>query len=213
MINLRKIAEEEMEKTKKIILSFPWDNKKAYGSWLAQTYHMVCYSTRLVALAGAWADLTQTNLHHRFVDHAVEERGHQMLCISDLKALGHKVEDFPQVYQSAAMYQIQYFWIQHRSPIAFFGYTLALESMASAFGAQLTEMAEKAHGSKAVKFLRLHSQDDLEHIEEAHKHLDKLTETEKALVVENLVLTASIYRGMLKEVIETVVRQENKKAA
>ena len=57
--------------------------------------------------------------------------------ISDLKALGYSLEDFPATVQAQAMYQIQYYWIQNRGSASFFGYTLALECLAEQCGPEL----------------------------------------------------------------------------
>ena len=202
MINIRDLAKAEMRKTSDIILGFPWHDPLAYAMWLAQTFYMVNHSTRLVALAGAYCELDQNDLHARFVDHSQEERGHQKVAISDINVLGYKLEDLPQVYQSAAMYQIQYYWIQHRGPISFFGYTLALESLAGEFGPQLYKMTSEAHTAKAAKFLKLHSDDDVEHLKAAYEQIEKLDQKQAALVKENLELSSAIYRAMLQEVQE-----------
>jgi len=199
VIDLKNVVAEEMDRTANLILSYPWHDPVSYAMWLAQTYYMVCHSTRLVALAGACCPLEKNKLHARFVDHSKEERGHEKVCISDLNELGYELLDFPQIYQSAAMYQIQYYWIQYRDPVSFFGYTLGLECLAEHFGPRLHEMATKAHGAAAAKFLRLHSEADVEHTQEAYKHLQDLSASERILVKENLNLSCEIYRGMLTE--------------
>ena len=198
-MNFKELVKEEMVKTAEVILSYPWEDPKAYAMWLTQTYHMVCYSTRLVALAGAWCPIDKASLHARFVDHSAEERGHDRVCLTDMKALGYTINDFPELYQSAAMYQIQYYWIQLRGPTSFFGYTLALECLAEAFGPQCYKAVVEAHGPQAGKFWKLHSEADLEHTEVAFGHVEKLTPEEQQLVKENLQLSSEIYRAMLRE--------------
>ena len=201
MIDFRAIVKTEMNKTRKVILEFPWESRQAYGMWLAQTFHMVNHSTRLVALAGALTPLDRNELHARFVDHAKEERGHQLICISDLKAIDHKLEDFPCLYPSAAMYQIQYYWIQNRGVTAFFGYTLALECLATEFGPELYRRASEAHGKNAAKFLKVHSEDDVGHVQKAFEQIDLLTDEEKQMALQNLEVSANLYRSMLIEAI------------
>src|SRR5687768_1654676 len=94
-MSLKQIVKEEMAKTKELFLSYPWEDAKAYALWLAQTYYMVSHSTRLVAMAGAYVPVGNESLHGRFVDHSKEERGHQKVCIADMKELGFKLTDFP----------------------------------------------------------------------------------------------------------------------
>ncbi len=219
MIDLRASARIEMDKTSEAVRVFPWEDARAYGLWLAQTYQMVNHSTRLVALAGAYTPIDKNELHARFVDHAKEERGHQLICIADLKALGKTLADFPCLFQSAAMYQIQYYWVQHRGAVSFFGYTLALECLAAAFGARVHDRVVRAHGESAARFLKVHSEADLEHTEMAFRALEKLSASERELVQENLELSANLYRSMLDEVRSRTeargpqVLEQGKKAA
>ncbi len=198
-INLEYFAKQEIKKTEETILNYPWEDPLAYAMWLSQTYAMVSHSTRLVALAGAYVLVGNESLHARFVDHSKEERGHQLVCVSDIKELGFKLEDFPVLFQSQAMYQIQYYWIQFRCAAAFFGYTLSLECLAEQFGPAIATRVLNAHGKKAAKFLLLHSEADQEHTQEAYQYIQKLTAEETQAAQENLVISCDIYRSMLIE--------------
>jgi len=200
MIDLKLEAEKQVQASKDLILGFPWEKKEAYAMWLVQTYQMVNHSTRLVALAGAYVDFTQNDLHARFVDHSKEERGHQLIAVSDLKVMGYSLTDFPCLASSAAMYQIQYYWIQHRGASSFFGYTMALECLSATFGSTLYRRVLAAHGAKGTQFLKVHSEDDIDHIQKAFKQIDKLSNEEKALVLENLEISAELYRTMLSDI-------------
>jgi len=197
MINFREITKQQMDKTAPIITDFPWEKKEAYAMWLSQTYYMVNHSTRLVALAGAYAPIERSFLHDRFVDHSKEERGHQLVCISDLKAIGYNIDQLPCLPPSACMYQVQYYWVQHKGAASFFGYTLALEALAENFGPKIYQRIVDAHGAKAAKFLKLHSEADIGHLEEAYKNIEKLNAQEAQLALENLELSSEIYREML----------------
>lgn len=196
-----KIAvEEEMRKTGPLFLGLDWEDKATYGLWLKQTYEMVNYSTRLVALAGAWAELGFDFLHNRYVDHSKEERGHPILCVRDLAEIGFKLGDFPTLYEADAMYQCQYFWILHRDPASFFGYTLSLETLAIKFCDEVYERLCKAHGKKAATFLKLHSGADVDHMESAYKAIGQLNEKQIDSALANLKLSCDIYRGMLQKI-------------
>ena len=211
-MTMEQAIKEEMSKVKDLVLNFPWEDPKAYAMWLAQTYYMVSHSTRLVALAGAYVPVGNESLHARFVDHSKEERGHQLVCIADIKALGFSLSDFPQTYQAQAMFQIQHYWIQHRGAASFFGYTMALECLAEYFGPQVGAKVFKAHGAKATQFIRLHSEDDQDHTQEAYKQIKKLSPQDTQAAVENLKISCEIYRGMLIEVqtmITSLVLQKN----
>jgi hypothetical protein len=197
MNKVKQELKRQLDVTGPLILNFPWENARSYADWLVQTYHMVCHSTRLVALAGAHCKIENAELHARFVDHSKEERGHDKVAIADLSKLGYKVDDFEQKYQSACMYQIQYYWIQFVDPVAFFGYTLALEALASNFGPQLHQKVLAAHGPQASRFLKLHSEDDVEHMESAFEQINQLNEKQQVQVIENLKISSELYRDML----------------
>lgn len=213
MTDLKNACTKEMEKLSDIILTYPWEDRWAYANWLAQTFYMVNYSTRLVALAGACCTIEQNDFHHRFIDHSREERGHEKIAISDIKELGFTLDDFPQTYQSAAMYQVQYFWVQHRSPLSFFGYTLALERVATDFGPEILKRIFAAHPAKACKFLKLHVEDDADHTESAYKRMALLTPPEQELVRENMELSCALYRGMFEEMVRMLGARKIRKAA
>jgi len=198
-MRLKEIAYREISKTEEVIKSYNWEDPVAYGMWLTQQYNLVSHSTRLVAMAGAYAPIGQESLHARFVDHSKEERGHQVVCVNDLKNLGYRLEDFPVLCQAKAMYQVQYYWIQFKCAASFFGYTLALECLAEKCGPEVARRVLSAHGKQASQFLVLHSEDDQEHTEAAFKHIKNLTAAEEAAAEENLILSCDIYRAMLVE--------------
>ncbi len=207
MTDLRTQAALETEKMAQVLRDFPWENKEAYAWWLAQTYHMVHHSTRLVALSAAHVPLERAELHTRFIDHAHEERNHQLLCVADLKALGAPSPDqFQCLAATAAIHQIQYYWIQHRGPTTLFGYILVLECMAKEFGPELTRRIVAAFGKEAARFLKVHAEDDVEHTEKAFAQLAQLPAAEQALIQENLAISAELYRLMLKEIIATAAK-------
>lgn len=199
MSKLLDISQIELNKTKDVILSYPWEDARGYGMWLAQTYHYVIHSSRLLAMATAYAPLGEDRLHSRMFEHLGEEKGHEKLCVTDLKAMGFKLEDFPRLYQSVAMAQTQYYWIQYRGAISFYGYVLALETLADAYGKELGRRILGAHGAKAAKFINLHAEEDVGHTQSAFQAVESLSPTEIDLIAENLQLSAEYYREMLRE--------------
>lgn len=209
-MDFHKHVENEMSATAPIILDYPWADKNCYGMWLAQTYYMVSHSTRLVALAGARCPIDRNDLHARFVDHSAEERGHEKVCISDIKAIGKNLTEFPKIPQSQAMFQVQYYWVEHVSPVSFFGYTYALEMLAAKFGPEVYRQVKSAHGENAAKFLKLHSDADTEHMAKADQMISKLNEDELNLATENLILSAQLYRQMLIEGPKVIRAQDPK---
>jgi len=213
MSDFLSIIDKEVSMTGLQLVNYPWSNKAKYAMWLAQTYQMVNHSTRLVSLAGAFSGIHENDLHARFVDHAKEERGHQMICIADIKNLGFKLEDFPALSQSVAMFQIQYYWIMFKGPTSFFGYTLALESLAQRYGDELVGKVDLAHNPKCNRFLKTHAEDDQDHIERAYEQINKLNDSAKKIITENLQVSCQLYRSMLVEAAQFSFDMNDQSAA
>lgn len=204
MNELKNVVASELEKSKDVVLNFPWHDPQAYGMWLTQTYHIVTYSTRLLTLASACAPLEHKAFHDRLLEHAREEANHEKIAIVDLKKLGKTIDDFPALYQSLAMFQIQFFWIEHRHAVSIYGYTLALETLAEAYGEKVVEKIEGAFGKNSAKFLTVHSTEDVDHLKMTYEEIELLSPAERKLIAENLRLSAQLYRGMLTEIAQRV---------
>ncbi len=102
--------------------------------------------------------------------------------------------------ETRSFYQVQYFWVEHVNPMAFFGYILALEGMAVKAGPRAYAAAEKAHGKGACTFLKVHAMEDVDHVAEAFKHLETLDGAELAMVVTNFNQSCTLYSNMMHEI-------------
>jgi pyrroloquinoline quinone (PQQ) biosynthesis protein C len=60
---------------------------------MIQVYHYAYYTSRSLALAGANLFNTDTRLMHHFFEHAMEETGHELMALNDLRELGIPIED------------------------------------------------------------------------------------------------------------------------
>lgn len=190
----------EMIKTSQAVEEFPWNNIDKYSLWLAQTYYMVCHSTRLVALAGALVELTDQTMHLRFLEHAREEKGHEKLCLNDLKNLEQSLSELPELETTKSLYRNQYYLIEKKSPLALFGYILFLECLSINAGKVIYSNTKKIFGEKASSFLRVHSQEDESHVETAMLMLKELPARELTYIIENLTTTGELYRLMLYQI-------------
>lgn len=190
---------ELMNHTQEVIAKTPWDNDSFYANWLAQTNYYTSHTTRLLALAGALMPLENQPLHNRFLKHAAEEKGHENLSLLDLKNLKHRQEDYPELPSTQSFYQVQYFWIDHRNPLAFFGFILYLESVAARFGKQLTDKIDKAHGIKCANFLKVHAEEDVGHVAEAVANVEKFPEDVQQIILENMGQAAYLYESIMLE--------------
>lgn len=211
-MNIQRNFEEIMIPLEEQVASFPWGDKEAYANWVAQTYHFVLHSTRLFACASSRCDLSTNKIHFKLLEHLSEEKGHENLGLHDLKALKCQIKDLPELPETASLYQIQYYWIEHFSPSAFFGYLLCLEGLAVRAGKAAYEKAVQAHGQRACSFLRVHIEEDEGHLAEVFEYVNQFSEEDLKLVMKNLKQSANLYANMLRH-IERLVKARTESLA
>jgi thiaminase len=184
----------------------PWQNKPVYGDWLAQTFYYVEHSTRLLAASAARfaCDERGNALHQRFAAHMGEEKRHELLALHDIKALGLRLEDFAEHHATRMFYEAQYYKIEHQDPLALFGYILPLEAMSINKGKWLLERVHESYGNRCTTFLKVHIDDDADHIEKAFAALEAVSPQQRALIELNMRQTTFGYMSMLAEVSRAV---------
>lgn len=192
--------EEAIVKMVEAAEAFPWSNKQAYADLIVQTYFYSRHTTRILGLAGVHFPFDQTQLHYRFLRHAAEETGHENIALKDIKTLGFKLEQFVESPATMALYQTQYYWIQHVEPASIYGYILALEGFAARHCRTMYETCKAAHGEGASLFWKIHSEDDPDHLEKALAHVAQLSESTLKNVYVNLVQTAAYYAEIYNEI-------------
>jgi hypothetical protein len=208
--------EKQISITHEAVKQTPWENEKFYVPWLAQTNYYVSHSTRLLALCAAQispADPVGRQLHTRFLQHAAEEKGHENLVLLDLKHLGHKLEETPEFPSTSSLYQVQYYWIEHVNPLAFFGYIMCLEGQAAACGPEGYGRTLPAYGPKGTHFLRVHATEDVDHTAKARALLETFDEATHKVIVPNMIQSFENYRTMMANCVEYAQRSKGKKAA
>jgi thiaminase len=183
--------------------TFPWDSRRAYGDWLAQTYYYVRHSTRLLAAAAARFPLDERGsaLHYRFAAHIVEEKRHEQLALHDLKQLGLSLDQFEERHSTRMFYEPQYYKIEHQSPSVLFGYILPLEAIAASQGKAISAAVVAAFGPKCDAFLRVHGEDDVDHLEKALRIIETVPEAERELLAQNLRQSTVAYCRILEEIM------------
>jgi pyrroloquinoline quinone (PQQ) biosynthesis protein C len=192
--------EEEMHALE-AIRGLPWKDRSMYAQYLAQTYYYVTHSTRLLACAAARVDASREKLHHRLLKHAAEERSHHLLAERDLTALGLSVADLPELAMTRALYEPQYYRISYKTPAALFGYILALEGVAVTHGPSVYATARASHGDASTAFLRVHAEDDPDHLKEAFAIIASLNESEYAAVIDNFRWSCVMFRSFLSSIV------------
>lgn len=214
-MNFETLFKEEIKKLGVLMVESPWHNKDFYAAWLAQTYYFAKDTTRLLMLCGARVSREHQKLHFRFIEHAAEEKGHESLLLRDLKNLGFQIDDIEEFPSAAGFYQSQYYWIDHRSPFAFFGYILALEGLAADYGKPAYQKANDAFGGGTTSFLKVHAEEDVDHTEKALKEVLALPPEAVKMIEANFKLAVRFYASILKDCKEFAAERgkTNRKAS
>ena len=177
---------------------YPWKERDAYASFLAQTFYYTRHSTKLLTLASSRFSFDDYDLHRRFIAHSQEERGHEFMCQKDLSSLGYDWSKMAELPATAAFYQRQYYLIEHVDPIAFMGYVLCLEGMSSVGAGQVMAKVGAMHAANAVLFLRAHAGEDHDHTQKALTAVGKLAPSRLEIVRENLAVSCRLYCDLLE---------------
>jgi hypothetical protein len=184
------------------IRNAPWQDNRFYAQFLAQTYYYVCHTTRLLGLCASRIGVDREKLHHRFLKHAAEERSHHLLAERDLSNLGWSLAQLPELPTTAALYETQYYRVEHLSPTSIFGYILALEGVSVLHGPYIHELVSRHH-AHATSFVKVHAEDDPSHLDAAFEAVAALPEVETRLIERNLVFSCCLYRLFLDGVGES----------
>lgn len=202
--------QKTIEKTIQICISSPWKEPAFYRQYLAQTYYYTSHSTRLLALAAARTGLDQKNYYSRAIKHISEENGHENLALLDLRNLGGRIENHPELPITKALWQPQYY-LTDRVSTSLLGYILSLEWLAVAAFSKILPSVQVAYGDKAANFIRVHSQDDVEHIKECLEQIHELDEQAHQLVKANFDQTCYFFENMIlasQQPLENLVRSK-----
>ena len=136
-------------------------------------------------------------LRHHFEHHLAEEERHDTMLIKDLERMGRKITDFQEMPETQAFYQSQYFRIQFESGTALLGYILFLEGLAANWAKDSYDKIKDVHKG-SVLFLKVHAEEDPQHLQDAMNTILALPEDQQAYILNNLKFTECIYHKMIQ---------------
>ncbi|MDR3608597.1 MAG: iron-containing redox enzyme family protein [Oligoflexia bacterium] len=215
MTQIEKVRQQARDCVKKIsqaVNAAPWDDLDFYSNYIAQTYFYVCNITRAIAFAASRCSLEEEALHVKLIEGLNEEKGHQLLALSDVRALGFDISQFAELTETSAYYQTLFYKIQKEGPFALFGYALPLEGLAATAFERPAATVYKTYGEKASNFIKAHCTLDVEHFEEGLQFLDKFTPAQLQTVERNLPFSSDIYIKMVEQVRARCGAQKLRKA-
>lgn len=178
--------------------SFDWSSPDKYGCFLAQSYHMTKYTTRVAALTAGGIPIERNDIHSKALVHVREENGHEFLAKRDLENLGYSLEEFEESLECKLMLQSQYHFIA-QSPYSHFGFVIILERIAAEKGPWLLEQVSK-YGKACQSFIDIHARVDVGHVQEMADLISISPAESYGLLEENMRQTGVLYARMLDKI-------------
>jgi len=209
-ITIENCFEAKLNEIDAMIRDYPWENPEAYCAWLAQQYYLVRHSSRLLGLALSKID--DATVRNEYVNHLHGERGHDELLLKDLKTLGRKVEDYPELPSARLLIHNQYYWLNHATHDSLFGYAQYLEGISVFSAPRVIERLEKAK-SPALAFLRVHADSDEIHYPEGFARIHRNKVDWQKEILPNLEESHAMYARMFTELRQMLLNQETRKSA
>lgn len=114
---------------------------------------------------------SSAELRDYFAAHRDEERGHAQWLADDLATLGVDITKQPLSRTAVAMAGSMYYMIRHVSPLCLLGYMLVLECFPMPLS--VVEDLERTHGEKAMRTVRYHAKNDIDHGADLRKVIDE----------------------------------------
>ena len=196
-MSLQTKLQDSVKKTEAIVKNSPWDQKEFYGWWLSQTYYFVSHTSRFLSLAAGFSKLDEPELHSFFIKHIPEETGHEKICLVDLKNLNLQVSPEAEVTKSFHLFQRNK--ILTESVANHLGYMLFLENLSITLGAKLLKDLQQNFPNQGLKFLKLHTEEDIDHVKKAVEFAESLSPENKRIVQQAVDETCERYNKIILE--------------
>lgn len=200
----KQVFTECVQKLIKTINDIDLRDRDVYMNWLAQTYYYTSNSERLLRTFAE--DSNIEGVKQRWLAHADEESGHENLALSDLKKMGGRLEDFPELQITKDLYEKQLPISKKTNGIAPFGWALALEGMAANINEDYVIDIMVKHGKNATRFAKVHAEEDEDHIVKALEMVSQLGDNKE--IEDNIKLTTDIYCELLLQCFELAHRKQ-----
>lgn len=182
--------------------SIDWTDAGIYKQYLAQSYYYTSYSTRMLAAAAGASDRNSKGYYLRSLTHISEEQGHDAMAVADLKNLGGKIANYPELGITRALWQPQFYMIS-KNPEQLLGYILALEKFAVGCFREFHEIVLEAHGEKSSLFVKVHADDDPDHVDKAFEEIERCDAKSQEMIFANYEQTCQVFGLWLEELAKS----------
>ena len=205
---MNQVYEQCVAKLIKTINEIDLTKSEVYKEFLAQTFFYTSHSEMLLRTFAR--DAENEAIKGRWLSHADEESGHENLALSDLKRMGESIDSFSELQSTKDLYEKQLPISKKTKGIGNFGWALALEGMAANINEDYVKSIIETHGLPATRFVKVHAEEDQEHIEKAIEAVSSLGVNDD--IEANMLLTTEIYCQMLLDIRDRA-QKKGKQAA
>ncbi len=198
---LKKEFERSTEKLVDKFVNSGLQDTEVYKFWLAQKYFQTKNNDQALNFIYQCAPEGSAE-KERWLEHTKEEKGHYKLALRDLQNLGGNINDYVELNENKVIYQRQWYIAKELGTSACLGWILGLEGCASGIGkrSEFVETMYKNHGKKGMSFLKLHIEEDDDHLESAFKVIEQLDDQSKELIIENMIASCEHYISLLDKI-------------
>lgn len=106
-------------------------DKRVYALYMTQVYHYASHAARNLGFAGANLANKDVRLMHHLFEHAMEETGHELMALHDLKAMGvpvgHPEKDIPLLAATETIVAYVHYLATGNEPYKILGYSYWIE--------------------------------------------------------------------------------------
>lgn len=187
-------------------------SRSAYLAYLRETFHLIRHTTSTFARAVSHVPEAQRGFRGWLLDQAVDEHNHDLLCITDIEALGEQPAKFLSAHPRRGAWGLitQCYYVAEHNPVALLGYLLTTEGIGASYAAKYADLLTSplyGYKSNQVTFLRAHGGFDIKHFDEVKKFMDELDADDS---LRNAILavrrfTIMYYSQMLCDSLDGIV--------
>jgi hypothetical protein len=194
-------------------------DRRIYALYLTQVYHYAFHTARNQALVA----VNRKNINIQYMqfclEHALEETGHELMALHDLRSMGIPITDpkheMPPALTPTQLLIAYLYWIsQNGNPVQRLGYSFWAErSYAYIKGFMDSMLAGMELNKKQMTFFYSHSTIDDKHAKDVEEILIKVCKTDEdwMAVTQTAVITLDLTHQIIKAVIseyEKLIRGE-----
>ncbi len=176
-----------------------------YKGYLLETYHYTKYNPQIQAHTSLYFSQNNYSFLKKYLSHAADEISHDNLAVMDLVRLGENKQEVltsQPLPITTAFISLPLFCTPMISPLTYLAQLFFLEYLATLKGETIMKAIQAANiPQKAMSFLLVHAEEDLEHNELMKYYIDSLVKTDKDLEIFNqgMITSADIYFRMIDE--------------